>query len=144
MMIKQFHLRHQIFSPKIETFSLHLWNDSDSTNVEAHGITISVFEDAERHRCQNKIREADSAQEYMNQPDSPVMQGSNRWEEKKEKKPAGQGYLNCMWTHLHSVWHYPCVTHKSGTCTSPEECCNIALWQDIHSWQGHFSKLSAF
>lgn len=29
--------------------------------------------------------ETDSAQDYMNQPDSPVMQGSNSWEEGKKK-----------------------------------------------------------
>lgn len=55
--------------PKIETFYLHLGNDSDPTNLEAHGIIIAFFEDAERHGCQNKIREAetDSAQDYVNQ-----------------------------------------------------------------------------
>lgn len=88
MIIKQFHLRHQISGPKIETFYLHLRNDNYSTNMKAHGIRIAFFKDSERHRCQNKIREAetDSAQDYMNQPNSPVMQGSNRWEEKKNKK----------------------------------------------------------
>lgn len=81
--------------------------------MEAHGIAIAFFKDAERHRCQNKIREAetDSAQDYMNQPTSPVMQGSNRREEKKTKKAAKgtELYVN---TFTFSVALPTCHTQK--------------------------------
>lgn len=144
MMIKQFHLRHQIFSPKdrsiLSASEKWQWFYKRGGSWNYNGFLQRCWKAQMPKQDQAKT---DSAQDYMNQPDSPVCRGQTDGR-KERKKTAGQGYLNCIWTHLPSVWHSPCVTHKSGTCTSPEECCNIGLWQDIHSWHGHFSKLSAF
>lgn len=56
--------------------------------------------------------ETDSAQDYMNQPDSPVMQGSNRWEEGKKKDCRSRVFELYRNTFTFSVALSMCHTQK--------------------------------
>lgn len=58
------------------------------------------------------MREADSAQDYMNQPDSPVMQRSKQMRGKKEKKNL---QAKGIWTVCEHIYIQCGTIHVSHT-----------------------------